>query len=472
LRRLTGAEAALVVNNNAGAVLLALAALAEGREVLVSRGELIEIGDGFRIPDVLARSGARLREVGTTNRTRAADYERAVGPETALLLRVHQSNFRVVGFTEQPRLEELVRIGRARGIPVVDDLGSGVLVELEGEPSARDALRAGADLVCFSGDKLLGGPQAGIVVGRADLVEKLRRHPLQRALRADKLTLAALEATLALYLDPQRAACEIPVLRMLGQPLEAVRARAERLAELVGGEVEQTVGRVGGGALPLAELPSFACAVEEELAAPLREGEPTVIGILRDGRLLLDCRTLTDEEVDEVAAAIAAVRSWPRSRPRSGSGISCAEPSRRGHSGSRPTWAWPGRSRAGRVRWPSSPVLPASTPMRSAACCARSRATASSPRRSPVSSAIPKPLSSSRPAAGASSRRCSAASGIAQSASSTRAAALPSPSSSAWTSGRGWLSTPARESSSTSRWRRVRTRASNVSPSSAGAATR
>jgi L-seryl-tRNA(Ser) seleniumtransferase len=308
LRRLTGAEAALVVNNNAGAVLLALAALAEGREVLVSRGELIEIGDGFRIPDVLARSGARLHEVGTTNRTRAADYDRAIGPDTALLLRVHQSNFRVVGFTEQPRLEELVRIGRTHGIPVVDDLGSGVLVELEGEPSARDALSAGADLVCFSGDKLLGGPQAGIVVGRADLVEKLRRHPLQRALRADKLTLAALEGTLALYLDPERAAGEIPVLRMLAEPLEAVRGRAERLAEVAGGEVEQTVGRVGGGALPLAELPSFACAIEEELATPLREGDPPIVGILRDGRLLLDCRTLTDEEVDEVAAAIGSAR--------------------------------------------------------------------------------------------------------------------------------------------------------------------
>jgi L-seryl-tRNA(Ser) seleniumtransferase len=276
--------------------------------VVVSRGELIEIGDGFRIPDVLARSGARLREVGTTNRTRAADYDRAIGPETALLLRVHQSNFRVVGFTEQPRLEELVRIGRTHGIPVVDDLGSGVLVELEGEPSARDALSAGADLVCFSGDKLLGGPQAGIVVGRADLVEKLRRHPLQRALRADKLTLAALEGTLALYLDPERAAHEIPVLRMLGEQLEAVRHRAERLAELVGGEVEQTVGRVGGGALPLAELTSFACAVEEELATPLREGEPPVVGILRDGRLLLDCRTLSDDEVDEVASAIGRAR--------------------------------------------------------------------------------------------------------------------------------------------------------------------
>ena len=309
LRRLTGAEAALVVNNNAAAVLLALAALAEGREVLVSRGELIEIGDGFRIPDVLARSGARLREVGTTNRTRAADYERAIGPDTALLLRVHQSNFRVVGFTEQPRLDELVRIGRAHGLPVIDDLGSGVLVELEGEPSAHDALDAGADLVCFSGDKLLGGPQAGIVVGRAELVERLRRHPLQRALRADKLTLAALEATLALYLEPERALRELPVLRMLRERPETVRGRAERLAELVGGEVEQTVARVGGGALPLAELPSFACAVEEELAIPLRTAEPPVIGIVRDGRCLLDCRTLRDDEVAEVGRAVARTRT-------------------------------------------------------------------------------------------------------------------------------------------------------------------
>jgi L-seryl-tRNA(Ser) seleniumtransferase len=309
LRRLTGAEAALVVNNNAAAVLLALAALAEGREVLVSRGELIEIGDGFRIPDVLTRSGARLREVGTTNRTRAADYERAIGPETALLLRVHQSNFRVVGFTEQPRLEELVRVGRAHGLPVVDDLGSGVLVELEGEPSAKDALEAGADLVCFSGDKLLGGPQAGIVIGRAELVEQLRRHPLQRALRADKLTLAALEATLALYLEPEQAIERLPVLRMLREDAETVRARAERLAGATGGEVEQTVARVGGGALPLAELPSFACAVEEELAAPLRANDPPVIGIVRDGRCLLDCRTLSDAEIGEVAETVARRRA-------------------------------------------------------------------------------------------------------------------------------------------------------------------
>ncbi len=308
LRRLTGAEAALVVNNNAAAVLLALAALAEGREVIVSRGELIEIGDGFRIPDVLARSGARLVEVGTTNRTRAADYDRAVGPETAVLLRVHQSNFRVVGFTELPSVAQLAKVAQRHELPLVDDLGSGALAQVEDEPSVRESLEAGADLVCFSGDKLLGGPQAGIVVGSAELVEKLRRHPLQRAVRADKLTLAALEGTLTLYLDPERAAREVPVLRMASEDAGEVRARAERLAELLGGEVEDTVARIGGGALPLAELPSFACAVEEELAGPLRHGEPPVIGVVRDGRLLLDCRTLSDDEMNEVAVAVTAVR--------------------------------------------------------------------------------------------------------------------------------------------------------------------
>jgi L-seryl-tRNA(Ser) seleniumtransferase len=305
LRRLTGAEAALVVNNNAAAVMLALAALAEGREVLVSRGELIEIGDGFRIPDVLERSGARLREVGTTNRTRAGDYEAAIGPETAVLLRVHQSNFRVVGFTAQPLLRELADVARRHGLPLVDDLGSGALVEVGDEPTPRASLAAGADLVCFSGDKLLGGPQAGIVVGRADLVDRLRRHPLQRALRADKLTLAALEGTLALAVD---APDEIPILRMLREPPEAVRTRAARLAELVGGEVEETIAKAGGGALPLTELPSFACAVEEGLAVKLRAGDPPVIAVVRDGRTLLDCRTLTDGEAEEVAEAVRRCR--------------------------------------------------------------------------------------------------------------------------------------------------------------------
>src|SRR6478736_2446665 len=234
LCRLTGAEAALVVNNNAAAVLLAVAALAEGREVVVSRGELVEIGDGFRIPDVLARSGARMVEVGTTNRTRAADYERAIGPDTAAILRVHQSNYRIVGFTESVPTRELARIASSAGLPLVDDLGSGSLLDMGDEPTAAASIAEGADLVCFSGDKLLGGPQAGIVVGRADLVERLRRHPLQRALRADKLTLAALEGTLALDGD-------VPVLRMIREAPEAVRARAERLAALTGGTVEETV---------------------------------------------------------------------------------------------------------------------------------------------------------------------------------------------------------------------------------------
>ena len=308
LRRITGADSALVVNNNAAAVLLALAALAEGREVLVSRGELIEIGDGFRIPDVLARSGAKLVEVGTTNRTHAADYERAIGPETGAILRVHQSNFRVVGFTERPGISQLAEVARRAALPLVDDLGSGALSSIGDEPTAASSLKAGADLVCFSGDKLLGGPQAGIAVGKADLVERLRRHPLQRALRADKLTLAALEGTLALALDPERARREIPVLRMLDEPAEAVRRRAETLATAVGGELEETVARVGGGALPLAELPSFACAVEETLLEPLRLGEPPVIGIVRDGRLLLDVRALRDDEVVLVAAAVVAAR--------------------------------------------------------------------------------------------------------------------------------------------------------------------
>ena len=310
LRRLTGAEAALVVNNNAAAVLLALAALAEGREVVVSRGELIEIGDGFRIPDVLSRSGARLVEVGTTNRTRAADYEAAVGPETALLLRVHQSNFRLVGIYRAadgrgavpgraaPRnpARRRPRVGRAGDVP--------------DEPSVRESLDAGADLVCFSGDKLLGGPQAGIVVGRAELVERLRRHPLQRALRADKLTLAALEGTLGLYLRPGAGAAG-----GAGAP-DAPRARCRRSrASRAAGRAR---GRNGGGdrrpcrwrrasAHGAAEL--RVCGRGSVGRPAPRQATPPVVAIVRDGRLLLDCRTLTDAEVDEVAEAVRSCRS-------------------------------------------------------------------------------------------------------------------------------------------------------------------
>ena len=306
LRELTGAEAAIVVGNGAGAVLLVLAALAAGREVLVSRGELVEIGDGFRIPEVLASSGAKLVEVGTTNRTRVRDYERAASREAAAILRVHQSNFRIVGFVERPELPELAGVAERHDLILVDDLGSGALSPLGDEPTPRAALEAGAHVVTFSGDKLLGGPQAGIVAGRADLVERVRRHPLQRALRADKLTLAALEGTLAAFrTDPS----SIPVLRMTSEPVELVRVRAERLAAATQGTVEETVARVGGGALPLTELPSFACALPEELAVPLRLGEPPVIGVVRDGRLLLDCRTLSDAEADEAAAAVRACRS-------------------------------------------------------------------------------------------------------------------------------------------------------------------
>jgi L-seryl-tRNA(Ser) seleniumtransferase len=305
LAELTGAEAGLAVNNNAAALLLAIAALAEDGEVLVSRGELIEIGDGFRIPDILGRSGARLVEVGTTNRTHLADYERAAGSSTRAILRVHQSNFRMVGFTERPAVEELAGLARRLDIHLVDDLGSGQLVDLPSlidEPTAGASVAAGATLVCFSGDKLLGGPQAGIVVGREDAVSRVRRHPLARALRIDKLSLAALEATLELYRDPPRAVARVPVLSRSAEPLDAVHARATRLAARLGGAVVPTRARVGGGAVPLLELESFACALSggDELAARLRGGAPPVVARVQEGQVLLDCRTLTDADADEI----------------------------------------------------------------------------------------------------------------------------------------------------------------------------
>jgi L-seryl-tRNA(Ser) seleniumtransferase len=301
LAELTGAEAGMAVNNNAAAILLSLAALAEGREVVISRGELIEIGDGFRIPDILAQSGARLVEVGTTNRTELRDYETAIGPDTAALVRVHQSNFRMVGFTASPRLEELAELAAKHGLPLVDDLGSGQLLDLPDladEPTARSSIEAGATVVCFSGDKLLGGPQAGVIVGSAGAVERIRRHPLARAMRIDKLSLAALEATLELSRDPQRALREIPVLAAAAESAEAVRARAQRLADRLGGTVVPSVARVGGGAVPLLELASFACALEggEALHAALRASDPPVVGVVREGRVLLDCRTITDDQ--------------------------------------------------------------------------------------------------------------------------------------------------------------------------------
>lgn len=320
LRALTGAEAATVVNNCAAAVLLAAAALAGGRELIVSRGQLIEIGGSFRIPEVVSQSGARLVEVGTTNRTRLADYERALRPETGAILRAHPSNFRTLGFTQEVAIEELCELGRRARVAVIDDAGSGALAgripELADEPAVGRSVGAGCALVCFSGDKLLGGPQAGVIVGTREAVERCRRHPLARPLRPDKLQLAALEATLALYRDPHRAAREVPVLRMLTATEEELRRRAELMRSTLGAAVEARVitseAKVGGGALPLLELEGPVCAVDpgriglDELARRLRAAEPPVIGRARDGLLLLDPRTLTDAEARTAAETVAA----------------------------------------------------------------------------------------------------------------------------------------------------------------------
>lgn len=329
LAELTGAEAGLVVNNNAAAVLLVLTELAYGKEVVVSRGQLVEIGGGFRIPEVLARSGARLVEVGTTNKTRRVDYERALTPETAVLLKVHTSNFKIVGFTEEVSLSQLVELGRKRGLPVVEDLGSGVLLDLSRyglppEPTVQASIAAGADLVTFSGDKLLGGTQAGLVVGRRELVARCARNPLMRALRVDKLTLAALEATLRLYRTPELARREVPTLAMLTRPEDEVREAAERLAgrarEVLGDrarvEVVADPAEAGGGALPGCEIPSWAVGLVpadglgslEELLARLRAGTPPIIAHLAEGRLLLNLRTILPGEEELIAAALAAWR--------------------------------------------------------------------------------------------------------------------------------------------------------------------
>jgi L-seryl-tRNA(Ser) seleniumtransferase len=313
LRALTGAEAALVVNNNAAAVLLALNTLAAERDVVVSRGELVEIGGSFRIPDVMAKSGARLREVGTTNRTHADDYRAALGPSTALLLKVHNSNYRIVGFTAGTELMDLVALGREAGIPVMEDLGSGALVDLAAfglprEPVVRERIALGADLVTFSGDKLLGGPQAGIVVGRRDLVARLAANPLRRALRPDKLTLAALGATLRLYRESADLCAALPVLRCLTRSLAELErigeAAAPSLAARLGPGYRVTIVasecEVGSGAVPAVPLASRALAVEhdavapERIAARFRAASPPVLGRVHGGRFLLDLRTIAD----------------------------------------------------------------------------------------------------------------------------------------------------------------------------------
>jgi L-seryl-tRNA(Ser) seleniumtransferase len=311
LQRLTGAEAALVVNNNASAVLLALAALAARKEVIISRTQLVEIGGGFRVPDVMKRSGARLVEVGTTNRVHLSDYAEALSDSSALLMRVHRSNFKLVGFTEEPTLSELVQTARQADLPLLDDLGSGSLLDtarfgLAHEPTVQESIRAGADLVCFSGDKLLGGPQSGILVGRSALVERLKKHPLARALRADKTCLAGLSATLLHYLKDE-ADREIPIWKMISLTPAQLHAQAERWAEDVGyGMVVEGRSTVGGGSLPGETLPTYLLALRikntDKMLARLRAQHPPIVARTEDGQVLLDPRTVLPEE--EVALLV------------------------------------------------------------------------------------------------------------------------------------------------------------------------
>lgn len=324
LCRISGAESALVVNNNAGAVLLALNSLAEGKEVIVSRGQLVEIGGSFRIPDVMRKSGARLVEVGTTNRTHPGDYERAITAETALLLKVHASNFRILGFTAEVPLKDLVALAAARGLPVMEDLGSGCFVDLsaygiEHEPTVQEAIQAGADVVTFSGDKLLGGPQAGIILGKKKFIDPIKKNPLNRALRIDKLTLAGLEATLKVYLDPSQVMKTLPALGMMTWPAEEVKKRAGRFRRKVGRELppgyqvtlREDSSQVGGGALPLQALPTWVVAIRPLLLSAasleerLRRSNPPVIARVKEEEVLLDLRTVAGEEE---AALLEAVK--------------------------------------------------------------------------------------------------------------------------------------------------------------------
>ncbi len=310
--KLCSAEAAMALNNNAAAVLLALAAHANGRRVLVARGELIEIGGSFRVPEILNQSGAVLAEVGTTNRTRISDYEQAIGPETAAILRVHQSNFRMVGFTSAVAGSELAALAHARGIAFINDLGSGAVEPLADEPAIRSAVAEGADLVCFSADKLLGGPQAGVIAGTRVAVEACRSHPLARAMRIDKLQLAALEATLRLHRDGR--ADEVPAISMLRAPDQELRHKAELLVSAIGAaaRVCEATARAGGGALPTLELPGPVCALvtgglgAEELVARLRVGEPPVIARIADGEVILDPRTIAEGEIARCAECVGS----------------------------------------------------------------------------------------------------------------------------------------------------------------------
>jgi L-seryl-tRNA(Ser) seleniumtransferase len=322
LRQLTGAEDALVVNNCAAAIVLTLNAIAQRKEVLVSRGELVEIGGSFRIPDIMARSGAKLVEVGTTNRTHDDDYRRAITPKTAAIVKVHRSNFTIEGFTSDVTVERLSFIAAEHGLPVIHDLGSGLLLPLDdyglsGEPTASSALATGATLVLMSGDKLLGGPQAGIILGQRDIVGKLRRNPFARAMRVDKLTLSALEATLRLYLEPERALKEVPVLAMLTERVEEIEARALSIVAAlrssnVDAEVQPSTASVGGGAFPTAEIASYAVVLTrdaERVEERLRQGDPAVISRIADGKVWIDLRSVLRREDAVLLQSIVKARS-------------------------------------------------------------------------------------------------------------------------------------------------------------------
>ncbi|OQX09066.1 MAG: L-seryl-tRNA(Sec) selenium transferase [Desulfobulbaceae bacterium A2] len=334
LCELTGAEAALVVNNNAAAVLLALEALARGREVIVSRGQLVEIGGSFRIPDVMARSGAVLVEVGATNRTHLRDYEAAIRPETGLLLRVHNSNYRIIGFTSEVAAGDLVALGARHGLPVMEDLGSGCFVDLSRfglakEPTVQETVRAGVDVVTFSGDKLLGGPQAGIILGRRALIDQVKKNPLNRALRIDKFTLASLEAVLRLYRDEASALAAIPTLAMIASPVPVIERRARRLTRRLGKRIApfcdmrvcDVTSRVGGGALPEQNLPSRAVALVprfgsvQRLEESLRRLRLPVIGRIENEQLLLDMRTVADDELGALADCLVEALASLSSKP-------------------------------------------------------------------------------------------------------------------------------------------------------------
>lgn len=326
LNEITGAESSLIVNNNAAAVFVCLSALAKGGEVIVSRGELVEIGGSFRVPDVMASSGAILREVGTTNKTHLHDYERAINENTALLLKVHQSNFRTIGFTRQVEIDELATLSRKHNIPVMFDLGSGCLIDLKPygihiEPTVQDIVKSGCDIVTFSGDKLLGGPQGGIIVGKAELIEKIAKNPLMRAVRIDKLTLAAFEAVLMSYLDEDKAKKEIPTLNMLLQDVNGIKARAKKIATRLHREIKQSVAEIdvmedssqsGGGALPEIEFKTYVVAIKpkklsvNKLEERLRHGNPPIIARIKDDMLIIDARTIMNHEIEALVKGTAA----------------------------------------------------------------------------------------------------------------------------------------------------------------------